>query len=194
MKSVKIKMKPGLIRSLIIALLSLTGVSAAQGQPGQLSFFVQIPEIALVDVEPTGNNNITLDLAAPTEAGMGMAPVSTVNNSLWLNYTCSKSTGSPARNVYVQVMGSIPSGVQIRLQASPLSAAGGAGIFGNPAATPVILSNDQKLLVSGIGGCYTGNGTGYGHQLVYTIDVTNFALLDLAGNSVIQVFYTIADH
>jgi hypothetical protein len=174
-------------------LVWLAGMMEVKAQPN-LVFNVLIPEIALVDVEPEGNNNISLDLTPPSEAGLGASGTTAANNSLWLNYTSSKSAGGPARSVYVQAIGDIPSGVQIKLQASARSGAGGAGLFGTPVGSPVILNNSPQMLISGIGGCYTGNGIGFGHQLQFSIEISDYSFLDIPGNSVIHISYTIADY
>jgi hypothetical protein len=176
-----------------LLLVWLTGMQEVKAQPN-LVFSVLIPEIALVDVEPEGNNNISLDLTPPTEAGMGVSGTSAINNSLWLNYTSSKSAGGPARSIYVQAIGTIPSGVQVNLQASARSGAGGAGVFGSPVGNPVILSNNPQMLISGIGGCYTGNGIGFGHQLVFSIEISDYSFIGIPGNSVVHISYTIADY
>jgi hypothetical protein len=176
-----------------LLLVWLTCFQEIDAQPN-LVFNVLIPEIALVDVEPEGNNSISLDLTPPAEAGSDASGVSAVNNSLWLNYTSSKSAGGPARSVYVQVIGNIPSGVQIKVQASERSGVAGAGIFGTPVGSPVILNNSPQLLISGIGGCYTGNGIGAGHQLRFSIEISDYSFLEIPGNSVVHISYTIADY
>jgi len=176
---------------LLIA-FGLIGCLNGKGQPGRLVFNVQIPEIALVDVEPSANNNLTLSLAAPTEAGSGNFQSSSEDNSLWLNYTCSRSRSGPYRNIYVQSEGMIPEGIQIRLLASPHSA-GGGGVFGSPSGSPLVISNSPQVLISGIGGCFTGDGVGYGHQLHFTVDISDYSGLNLPETVVIQLTYTIAD-
>ena len=176
-----------------LLLFGPAGMQEVKAQPN-LVFNVLIPEIALVDVEPEGNNNISLDLTPPSEAGLGASGTSAHNNSLWLNYTSSKSAGGPSRSIYVQAIGTIPSGVQIKLQASARSGAGGAGVFGTPLFTPVILNNSPQLLISGIGGCYTGNGIGFGHQLHFSIEISDYSFLDIPGNSDVHISYTIADY
>jgi hypothetical protein len=176
----------------LIAVLMFPVIMHASGQPN-LILNVQIPEIALLDIEPTGNNNISMNYTAPAEAGLNLSGTTSANNSLWLNYTCSKSSGGSNRNVYAQVIGNVPQGIRIKLQASPHSA-GGGGVFGNPSSSPITLSNTPQALITGIGGCFTGNGTGYGHQLNFTFEITDYSNLELAGNSIIQVSYTIVDH
>jgi hypothetical protein len=176
----------------VLLLVWLANMQDLKAQPN-LVFNVLIPEIALVDVEPEGNNSISLDLTPPAEAGSGSSGVSAINNSLWLNYTSSKSAGGTSKCVYVQAIGDIPSGVLIKLQASERSGAGGAGVFGTPVGSPVILNNSPQILISGIGGCYTGNGIGSGHQLRFSIEISDYSFLEIPDNSFVHISYTIAD-
>ncbi len=46
---------------------------------------VEIPEVALVDIEPSASKDISLEYTAPTEAGNPL--VEATNSDLWLNYS-----------------------------------------------------------------------------------------------------------
>lgn len=159
-----------------------------------LNFAVQIPEIALIDIEPGGAVNINLALSSPTEAGREMNTAIASDNSLWLNYSSSLTAGrTTTRKVNVQISGGVvPVGASIRLSASPFSGSG-KGTLGQPSGT-ITLSNSPQTLISGIGGCFTGDGINNGHQLNFSLVVSDYSLLDLAQSSTLQLTYTITDN
>ncbi len=176
-------------------LLGLWFMGGAQlGAQPTLIFTVPVPAMALVDVEPEGDNHITLTLTTPAEAGQAMNNSTATDNSLWLNYTSSITQGGSHRSVYVQASGTLPSGIRLTVTASPRSSAGGKGAFGLAATTPVTINNAPQLLISDIGGCHTGDGTGFGHQLLFSADLNGEEFDEPTENTVIQVSYTITDH
>lgn len=177
----------------LLLLLCFMGGAQLGAQP-TLIFTVPVPALALVDVEPEGDNHITLTLTSPAEAGRAMISSAATDNSLWLNYTSSITQGSSHRSVYVQALGSIPAGIRLTVTASPRSSAGGKGAFGLAETSPVTISNSPQLLISGIGGCHTGDGPGFGHQLTFSADLNGEDFDELTENTVIQVSYTITDH
>ena len=152
-----------------------------------------IPQIALIDIEPQGNANIHFMVAPATEAGSQGNTAAITNNTLWLNYTNSRLQNGPFRNVMVEASGTIPAGISLQVQASPRSGGCGKGVFGTPSGT-VTLNNSPQVLISGIGGSHTGDGPGCGHNLTYTLRVTNFELLRHSQNNNLQITYTLADN
>ena len=159
----------------------------------RLSFQVEVPAVALVDIEPDGQSNLILDVALPTEAGQPFQAMTVTDQSLWLNYTSSLPWLGPSRSIFVQAAGTLPSGVSIRVTAAPRASGMGKGYFGLPVSGPVTIGYQPQLLISGIRGCHTGDGAGAGHRLTYTIDITDYDLTDLLENQVIQISYTITD-
>jgi hypothetical protein len=179
---------------LLAVLLTVEIVAIAQSSgTGYLVFNVNIPEVALLDIEPAGNTEISLIIAPPGEAGKAPVLANSSNNSLWLNYTNSRSANGPFRKVNVQLHGSLPPGIAIRLKASPRSGLCGSGMFGIP-NDEIVLSNTPQILISGIGGSFTGDGAGCGHRLNYTFTISESELLQYTLNAVIQVTYTLADN
>src|SRR5690606_17013595 len=122
---------------------------------------ITISEVALVDIEPGGSKNITMNFTAPTEAGMPLtAP--TTNNALWLNYSSIKSTANPVRTISVKLTALLP-GVDVKVTAAAATGSGD-GALGTPAAQLTLTAADQTI-ISDIGSAYTGDGANNGHNL-----------------------------
>lgn len=145
-----------------------------------------VPEVILVDLEP--GTTILLSPASVIEAGNALN--NSTNNSTWLNYTSCVSP-SETRNITVQLDTALSSGVFLQLEVAAFSGIG-AGTLGTQIATPVALSTSPQNIITGIGGAYTGNGTGNGFQLTYTLGVTDFSQIQ-AGSTNIGITYTITN-
>lgn len=170
-----------------------SGASGQVAGTSYLSFNVNIPQIALIDIEPQANNNITFSVVPPSEAGNRFPEAGIINNSLWMNYTNSRLVNGPLRTVNVAVLGTIPNGIELWLEAQNIVTVNGKGTFGSSTG-PKILSNAPQPLITGIGGCHTGDGSGNGHRLIFTFKVTNYELLNYVQNHTLQLTYTLADN
>ncbi|SEI71641.1 hypothetical protein SAMN04487995_1846 [Dyadobacter koreensis] len=152
---------------------------------------VEVPTVALLDLETSGTKNITASFIQPTllEAGQKIAAPA-LNNTLWLNYS-SIQEGTTTKRVDVKV-NEVVSGVDINLVAG--ASATGAGTKGTPTAGFILTAADQTL-VGGIGSAYTLTGSGNGHQLTYTFaaEDANYAALR-SGSTTVTVTYTLADN
>ncbi|PWW16227.1 hypothetical protein DEU40_13222 [Chryseobacterium sp. AG844] len=158
---------------------------------------ISIPEVALVDIEPSATKNITLGFTAPTEAGNPIIPAA-ANTTLWLNYSSIKSVADPTRNVSVKMNAIIP-GVDLNVTAAAATGAG-AGTLGTSAGLLTLTGTDQTI-ISGIGSAYTGNGANNGHNLTYAIaagsgpgGVAAYADLQATATVAATVTYTISDN
>lgn len=187
------KLKSCMVLPMMVFLLAMTVAGVKAQTQANLVFQVSIPVVALIDIEPQGNNEILLVVPPPTEAGEGMDHSDIGDDRLWLNYTCSRAVNGPLRKVQVQVSGLIPPGLLIKLSASPASSGTGRGLFGTPGPL-ITLSNSAQTLINGIGGSYTGNGAGNGHQLRYSLEVGDYGLLEQVQNVSLQVTYTLVDN
>ena len=183
-----------LIKGILAAmvLLFLIGESSAQMQ-ASLIFNLNLPDIALIDVEPKDNNNITLTVPPPVRAGEGLDVSQVRNEELWINYTTSRKNNGAFRSVQVAMDGTVPAGMRIKLTASARAAGQGGGIFGSPAGA-LTLGSSPQTLISGIGGCFTGNGVNSGHQLVFTLEVTDYALIEQVQDANLLLTYTLVDN
>ncbi len=128
---------------------------------------VGIPSYSLVGI--SSDATITLEPAAPETAGQGLDfdVESASDNSVWLNY--SSIIKNSANSISVSMKGdNLPNGVTIELVAEE-DAAKGKGDTGKTDEKTSVLSTQAKEVVSEIKNCYTGTGTGSGHQLTYTL-------------------------
>ncbi|VAW21965.1 hypothetical protein MNBD_BACTEROID01-430 [hydrothermal vent metagenome] len=177
--------------SAVLVLMAMHFSTYAQSD-GQADVSFSVPEVALVDIEPSGFG-IELSLAAKSGGGLPIEPAVPSGGKIWLNYTSSLATGSNTRSVSVQVInGKVPSGIILLLQASA-DAGNGRGNTGIPAGR-VHVSTSPQVIISGIGRCYTGNGPGYGHQLSYSLMISDYAELDFDESTTLQIAYTITDN
>lgn len=152
---------------------------------------VEVPTVALLDLETSGARNITASFsqAAPLEAGDPLtAPVP--NSTLWLNYS-SIQTGTTTKRVDVR-SSAVINGVDINLVAA--TSATGSGTLGTPTAGFNLTAADQTL-INGIGSAYTVSGPNNGHLLTYAFNATNSNYADLrSGSTTVTVTYTLADN
>ncbi|KPH12220.1 hypothetical protein [Chryseobacterium sp. ERMR1:04] len=190
------KIKFSLAMSLF-ALAFSAHVNAQDTNTDNHTITISIPEVAIVDIEPSATKNITLGFTAPTEAGQPLLP-SASNTTLWLNYSSIKSVADPTRNVTVKLDAIIP-GIDIHVTAAAATGAG-AGTLGTPSAQLTLSAVDQTI-VSGIGSAYTGNGTSNGHNLTYALaagsgpgGVAAYADLQATATTTAKVTYTISDN
>lgn len=159
---------------------------------------LDVPSVAIVDLEAAAGTTIYMGANAPTEAGDPVDFASQTNSGIWLNYSSIKSSSQfPTRDIEVAITsGPLPNGVQLSVQASPYSG-NGDGTMGSPTG-PVSLSNAPQPLINGIGSCYTGDGVNNGHNLIYTLNLSGsagaYAALDSDNSNTIQITYTITDN
>jgi hypothetical protein len=154
---------------------------------------VSIPQVFIVDVEPKTATTISLAPTAPTEAGLGLDFSGATNSSLWLNYSSIVASATTTRKVTVQITsGTVPSGVDLKVAAA--AAVGGTGTVGTPAGT-ITLSSLAQDFITGIGSCYTGDGTSNGHNLTYSFALQsgNYSQVYSIPTTPITVTYTITN-
>lgn len=181
----------------LFAVAASSTLSAQDTTTDNHTIAITIPEVAIVDIEPSATKNITLGFTPPTEAGLPIIP-SANNNALWLNYSSIKSTAHPTRHVSVKLNALIP-GIDIHLTAAAATGAGG-GTLGTPSAQLTLSASDQTL-IAGIGSAYTGDGANNGHNLTYALaagggngSVASYADLSATTTAVATVTYTIVDN
>ena len=178
----------------LAALAFSTNLQAQDSNTDNHTITISVPEVALVDIEPAANKNITLGFTPPTEAGLPVTPTAT-DNTLWLNYSSIKSVADATRNVSVQLDALIP-GIDINVTAAAATGAGG-GTLGTPSAQ-LTLSAANQTIISGIGSAYTGDGANNGHNLTYALasigGIANYADLEATATAVATVTYTISDN
>ena len=155
---------------------------------------INFSEVAIVDIEDSANKDITLDATGgvPAEAG-DPYDFSVTNSTLWLNYT-SILGNEAARAVTVKITaGTVPSGLDLRVQAAA-DAGNGAGTMGANVAGTIDLDGTDQNIITGIGSCYTSSGTTNGHNLTYSLNVNDWSLIDFVDSgAAVTVLYTITN-
>jgi len=178
----------------VVSFLFMLGTAQAQVDTSTDSHTIgiNIPAVALVDIEPEASKNITMNFTAPTEAGLPIGTPSS-NNNLWLNYSFIPSGSGITADVTVKLDDAIP-GVDINLVAAT-DVGNGDGAMGTPVATLTLTGTDQNI-IQNVGASYTGDGASNGHELTYSLDVTggtsDYANLFSATNTV-TITYTISE-
>lgn len=138
-------------------------------------------------VSISNSNNLSLDIIPPFNPGSPIANAS--DESKWLNYSILVTPPEPSYSISVEISsGIIPEGVILYLEAAPYSGFGG-GQPGTPAGR-ISLSNQPQVLIRNIGTCNSGSGTMVGHQLTYSLVITNYSLLG-ASSPQLNLLYTI---
>jgi hypothetical protein len=164
-----------------------------QWERGQVSVFFALPEVALVDIEPGGDNRIRFTILPGTESGSAPTVQNSTDNSLWLNYSSALPASQNSRSITAEVaQGVVPGGLKLFLEAFQFSGSGG----GSPgqATGRIELSNQPRPIISGIGNCYTGDGTGTGHQLAFTLEISDYTEIESIGETSFVVLYTLTDN
>lgn len=179
----------GILYGLLMVLL---GVAAPQQLLAQINdnhrLTLQLYEVALLDIEP-GITSVQLDAEAPADAGEPLQVAT--DNSSWLNYTSCVSPNSLSRTVSVELDGFLPSWLELQLEVTAYSGPG-QGDLGTSTGT-IVLSGITTNIITGIGGCYTGDGINNGHQLIYRLQVTDYSSLVSASYGPLLVTYTISN-
>ncbi len=151
---------------------------------------VTIPEIAILDIEPN-NATINLSLDAATEGGAAITP-SRADASKWLNYTSAIVPNGASRAIAAQISGSnFPEGLQLYLEAGNYNGNGG-GTLGKSTGK-MALDSSPKTIINDIGRSYTGNGNNNGHQLTYSLAISDYEKLNGNVNHQVVVIFTITE-
>jgi hypothetical protein len=150
-----------------------------------------IPEINLLAIS---NNEPLLFYLEPIEnAGEKINALTSSNNNFWINYTATLSETSTFKNLTAQIVsGKVPTGTKLMLEASSYSGIGKGNLGSSEGA--IELKNLPQVILSNIGGSFTGTGSNNGHQLLYTLNITNYSLLDYEDTTTLTVIYTLSDN
>jgi hypothetical protein len=161
------------------------------------NLIIDIPEVALLDLESAGDKTINLSPEAPKEAGEALDFSNQTNSELWINYSSViGSKSEPARDITVQITsGKLPAGMVLSVK-SAKDAGQGDGTMGTPNGK-IKLDETAQQIIAGIGSSYTGDGVSKGHQLTYTLELDgkkgSYANLDYDQSSTLAITYTLTD-
>lgn len=153
------------------------------------NIYFTIPEIALLDIEPN-TSDIVFNFDTPISAGEPFGTLS--DDSKWLNYTSTITTGGFTKNITAQITSStqIP-GLKLELVASSHSG-GGGGTMGSPAGR-ISLNTTAQTIITGIRGCFTNTGANSGHNLEYTVSIDDYSTFELPVTPSMDVVFTFSN-
>lgn len=150
---------------------------------------VNLPSIALLDVEPKGGI-INLKFDQPSEPGKALHNNDS-SDIKWLNFTSALPLGS-SRHISVQMASEkLSSGYGIILETSSFTGMG-AGILGN-SVYHVSLSNSPVTIIDNIGGAFTGDGLNNGYKLKFSLIINDYSLLK-GGSNIYTIIFTLIDN
>lgn len=166
------------IKSIVFILIQ----TACFGQTATLS--LALPDIAYISLAPD-NSAFNLIGTSYPQAGGGVS--FNYNILKFINFTSAVGSGV-TRTIRAQITsGSIPSGMSLKLTITPAT-----GMMGSPGTnvSSINLSSSQQVIISGIGGSYTGLGSGYGYNLKFELVISDYSQLR-AGNTSLSITFTI---
>lgn len=151
---------------------------------------LSISSMAIMDIEPPGI--LMLEPTPIPEAGQGYPDPMVIDQSKWINYSCSdRSSGSKRIDVNISA-GTIPDGLVLKIEAGSY-AGNGDGILGTTTGEKTLSYSSQTLIDNIVRG-YTGNGTGNGHLLTYKLEVGQFEELSVTSSASVTIQFTITDN
>ncbi|MDR6805203.1 hypothetical protein J2Y45_002488 [Dyadobacter sp. BE34] len=171
----------------------LSGLASYAQTVANVDVSISMPSVALVDILPSGSNSVTLQMTAPTEAGNTVGTGSS-NNTNWLIFTSAVTSGG-SRSIKGDVVGTLPTGIRLRLDVSAYVGSGLGFTGGNSYVTAnKYLTNTPVSFIDNIKGAYTGITYGSnGFQLTYSLEIQDYANIR-SGTSNVTVRYTMADN
>ncbi len=182
-----------ILASIVLVFGISNAVLAGDTKTASHSLAINIEQFALLDIETeSASNTITLNSAAPTEAGLAVDFSKALNSDLWLNYSSIVGAGK-TRSISAQVDGTLPGGTTITVAAANPAGVGN-GALGTAVTDPTELKTTGVTIISDIGSCYTGDGPKNGSKLTYQLnaDQSNYQDL-LTGEYAVTITYTISD-
>jgi len=155
---------------------------------------ISIPEVAILDLE--GTTAISLNVDAPTEAGEAVDFSNAKDSSIWVNYSSIVGASETSRTVSAKISNnSVPAGMLLKVTAAA-DAGNGDGTMGSSSGQITLTSSDQKV-ITGIGSCYTGDGSNNGHNLRYSLELDptagSYANIDFDDDVTLTITYTISN-
>jgi hypothetical protein len=173
-----------------------TTCHAQSSNSGSHNLSVQIPEVALLDLESTTPSSLVLSPASPTEAGNALDLSTATNQTIWLNYSSVIGARGTHRTITAYLEGTIPEGLAISIKASSYSG-NGKGKTG-VSTGKIHLSEKPQNIITHIGSCYTGDGINNGHLLTYSLEpgnhLTDYETLAYEKATTLNVIYTLTDN
>lgn len=165
----------------------------AQRDEESVNVRFSLPEVALIDIEHTGSGTIEFELLPSAETGSSPVIKQTNNQEFWINYSSALGRFSQHRSIVAQVTGgSLPSGLDLYIRANDYTGIGGGKT--GASAGRVMIGNDPRPIVTGIGSGFTGDGIGNGHRLNFEIDISQMEKITANESHDFTILYTLTDN
>ena len=165
--------------------VSIIGAQAQDAATETQDIAVKITANAIVDVV---DDALTFDFTGnvATEAGEAFTLTGQNTQSTYLQYTLMQSNaGADDGTISVKISGLQPGlTLKMGLTAPTGLTAATNGILGSvnalfaDLANPVALTGSDAAIITGIGSCFTGEGATEGVQIDYTMEISDYSLLD----------------
>jgi hypothetical protein len=187
-------MKKNILQNLaLIIFLFVSNHAFSQWNESQINVRFSLPEIALIDIEPSSDNSVFFSVDPALESGDEPQINKNSNESLWLNYSSSLQSSTQSRSIVAEIgQGTLPEGIVLYLEVSTFSGLG-KGKVGQPTGK-ILLSTQPKAVLTNIGNCFTGDGINNGHVLSYSIEIADLTNLHASDESNFTILYTISDN
>ncbi len=186
------KSKKIIVPFISMVLIFISNVAFSQWQEGQLNANISLPQIALVDIEPSVNNSIHFTITPATESGDPAVAETTAGGNLWINYSSSLTSAQNSRSIIAEIsQGTFPEGMILYIEASGYSGTG-RGQFGQSAGK-VEITNQPTQIITNIGNCFTGDGINNGHLITFSIAISDYSKIVSSDELNFMVLYTITD-
>ena len=160
--------------SVLLASITVINANAADTNTASHNVGITVNDLALINIKKTGSGgvDITLNPAAPTEAGSAISFTNAKNDDLWLNYSSIVASSDATRTITAKLDKNLPDGILLKLTATtPDDKGKGKGTLGESVAQKATLTSGETTVINGIGSCYTGNGANAGSNLSYVVEV-----------------------
>jgi len=183
---------------LVVLMLVTPLVKAQTDNEASHSLKIFIPEVALLSIQSSSSTNIVFKAKAEPVVGKAVL-FNETNNSIWINYSSIiGSKSEPFRVVTVQISnGEVLKGLNLYAKASK-DADKGDGKVGNPVGEKKVLTHNPVVLINYIGSSYTGVGVNRGHNIEYSLEVTNekdlYSKLNSNNIEPLTITYTLSDN
>lgn len=176
------------MRQLILIICGFCAISSFGQSQGSVNATFNLSQVAMLDLEPS-NSTVTLNVSSPIEAGE-KANIVEANNDKWINF--SSAVAGNSRSISVNIdNGQVPPGIYLKLSTSSYMG-NGKGVFSEPAAILTLTSTPQ-VIISGIRGAFTGDGSGNGYKLTYSLEIYDYKLLDFNQSATLSITLTLFD-
>ncbi|MFW6029459.1 MAG: hypothetical protein ACOCRO_04315 [Halanaerobiales bacterium] len=181
---------------LLVMVLALGSISFAATDTATQTVSLHVDEMALLEIE--GPSSISLAVTAPNN-NIGRAPNGQNSfhssiGSMYLHYTSTVGMES-SRSISVErgISDAIPAGTKLELGIKEMPT-----VFGNIGSKTTMYANlnnsGSQDIITGIGSCYTGDGSTDGPLFNYRFKVEDVSELVANDSSSITVTFTLTDN